>query len=340
MLAREAIVRIANARVDPAELLYELSTRIRRVVPYDAAGMFTLDPDSMLAAGTFEAGKPPALVRALWRNEVLDPDVNKLRHLAARRVPVAALSELDAASASESRRAQVILPGAGIGDELRAMLRADGVAWGHISLYRESGSRDFSPPERQFVAEIAGDIALGLRRSLARPPVEDSGTLPPGVVMVGSDGRVTAKTDAAARTVALIPGDATATLYAAAVLGRKREGARTRMRLTDGRWVVLSAAPLTGTGVASDQVAVTLTPPSQPELASLLLRLHGLTRRERQVAELLMRGLTADEIAERLYISRFTVQDHVKAIYSKLGVTSRVELLMLGCGRVPAPAAA
>jgi DNA-binding CsgD family transcriptional regulator len=330
VLAREAAIRIGHVRLEPHELFYEISTRMRRVVPYDAAGWMTLDPDSMLAGGALETDKSPALVRAMWRNELLHPDVNTLWQLARRRVPVAALSELDAGTAAESRRAQVILRGAGIGDELRVMLRADGVVWGHFTIYRESGSRDFSSAERKFVADIANDVALGLRRSLARPAAPDSGNLAQGAVTLGADGRILAKTAGAARTMALMPGDAAATLYAVAIGARQREGARARVRLTDGRWVVLYAAPMIATHGASDQIAVTLVPPSQPELASLLLRLHGVTKRERQVAELVMERLTTNEIAARLHISHFTVRDHVKAVYAKTGARSRAELMTLG----------
>jgi DNA-binding CsgD family transcriptional regulator len=82
---------------------------------------------------------------------------------------------------------------------------------------------------------------------------------------------------------------------------------------------------------------VTLAPPSQPELASLLLRLHGLTKREREVAELVMQRLTTDEIAARLYVSHFTVRDHVKAIFAKTGARSRADLMTLGSGLAPPP---
>ena len=40
----------------------------------------------------------------------------------------------------------------------------------------------------------------------------------------------------------------------------------------------------------------------------------------------MIRGKSVDEIAHSLYISRHTVKDHVKAIYSKVGVTNRSEL--------------
>jgi LuxR family transcriptional regulator, maltose regulon positive regulatory protein len=50
-----------------------------------------------------------------------------------------------------------------------------------------------------------------------------------------------------------------------------------------------------------------------------------LTPRESEVHELLAQGLTNDEIARRLYISLSTTKVHVKHIYAKLGVRSRLE---------------
>jgi DNA-binding CsgD family transcriptional regulator len=54
-----------------------------------------------------------------------------------------------------------------------------------------------------------------------------------------------------------------------------------------------------------------------------------LTPREREVAMLAARGLTSAEIAERLVLSKRTVENHVQQAYAKLGVTSRAELRSL-----------
>jgi predicted ATPase/DNA-binding CsgD family transcriptional regulator len=53
---------------------------------------------------------------------------------------------------------------------------------------------------------------------------------------------------------------------------------------------------------------------------------RSLTKRERQVAQLVAEGLTNPEIAERLVITHHTVDTHVEHIFSKLGVTRRWEL--------------
>ena len=51
-----------------------------------------------------------------------------------------------------------------------------------------------------------------------------------------------------------------------------------------------------------------------------------LTDREREVADLAADGLAAKEIAERLFISRRTVTNHLQHVYDKLGVSGRSEL--------------
>ena len=54
-----------------------------------------------------------------------------------------------------------------------------------------------------------------------------------------------------------------------------------------------------------------------------------LTKRELDVMDYLLKGLSYKEIAEKLYISYTTVNDHIKKIYHKLGINSKGELLAL-----------
>ena len=53
-----------------------------------------------------------------------------------------------------------------------------------------------------------------------------------------------------------------------------------------------------------------------------------LSRREREVINLLGEGLRNKDIAERLSISETTVRHHLSAVYSKLGVSDRLELVL------------
>ena len=52
----------------------------------------------------------------------------------------------------------------------------------------------------------------------------------------------------------------------------------------------------------------------------------SLTRREREVAELAARNLTSREIADKLFVSPRTVENHLQRAYEKLGVRGRREL--------------
>jgi DNA-binding CsgD family transcriptional regulator len=54
-----------------------------------------------------------------------------------------------------------------------------------------------------------------------------------------------------------------------------------------------------------------------------------LTQREHEVLRLVKRGLTNDEIAARLDISRRTVESHLRTLYHKTGVARRGQLMVL-----------
>lgn len=69
--------------------------------------------------------------------------------------------------------------------------------------------------------------------------------------------------------------------------------------------------------------------PEQPSEAAEPVRADGgveLSRREREVAELLAKGLSNREIAQRLFLSERTVDNHVHHILDKLGFDSRVQV--------------
>lgn len=69
---------------------------------------------------------------------------------------------------------------------------------------------------------------------------------------------------------------------------------------------------------------------------------HGtaaLSRREREIVELVAEGLTDGEIAKRLFLSRRTVEGHVQHVRNKLGFDNRTQIATWLSGRTPVPEA-
>jgi DNA-binding CsgD family transcriptional regulator len=66
---------------------------------------------------------------------------------------------------------------------------------------------------------------------------------------------------------------------------------------------------------------------------SLRLRLPpDLTRAEREVVELVLRGYTDREVAAYRGTAARTVANQLRAVYGKLGINSRAELVAWCCG--------
>jgi DNA-binding CsgD family transcriptional regulator len=104
-----------------------------------------------------------------------------------------------------------------------------------------------------------------------------------------------------------------------------------RIRTSAGRFATVEGALLAG---ADDgDVAITIRAASSDEIFDLLCKTHELTRRERQLAALLLEGLATKQLAEAFCISPHTVQDHVKAIFAKTGLSTRSEVTSYLSGR-------
>jgi LuxR family maltose regulon positive regulatory protein len=66
-------------------------------------------------------------------------------------------------------------------------------------------------------------------------------------------------------------------------------------------------------------------PPVEPSLPRTELLIEPLTKREMDVLELIAKGLSNQEIADRLFLALSTVKGHARIIFDKLGVQRRTE---------------
>lgn len=341
--AEAAITRLSLEGLPALEFLERAVTPLRQVVPYRAGCWKLTDPQTLLWTGFgLEDGGTGTLATARWRfidNELLEPDYGKDADLAGRRLPVSTLHRETHGEPERSPRYRLMHRTLGLGAELRAAFRSSGTCWGITALLRGENEPDFSAKEIAFMARIGAHLGHGLRDALLRE--QAAAGMParaPGVIVLGQDGAVRSLTDQGRFWLDQFPPDREAGLELPAavhaVARRALAGgspgpagpATARVRLTSGQWLTIQAASLRGDDPGHDSVAVTLAPASAAELEPLRLALYDLTPREREVVKLLIRGATIDDIARSLWISRYTVKDHVKAVYAKLHVASRAEL--------------
>jgi DNA-binding CsgD family transcriptional regulator len=101
---------------------------------------------------------------------------------------------------------------------------------------------------------------------------------------------------------------------------------RIRLRTASGRWLVLHASRLRA-AETEGQIAVIFEEARPSEIAPPIVDAYGLTKREGEITRLVLRGLSTAEVSGGLHITPNTVRDHFKAIFDKVGVRSRRELV-------------
>ena len=116
--------------------------------------------------------------------------------------------------------------------------------------------------------------------------------------------------------------------------GIDRHPPSARVHLCDGVWLTLRAARIGGIGPDRDQdIAVTIERTNPHERLDLFTRASGLTAREAELLRHLAAGADTRAIAQRMFLSEHTVQDHLKAIFAKTGAPNRRTLLARATGR-------
>jgi DNA-binding CsgD family transcriptional regulator len=337
--AEAAIARLCLEGLPALDLFERAAVPLRRAVAYSAGCWKTVDPRTQLYTSFgIEDGRTGILAAARWRfidNELLEPDYGKYHELARRRIPVSTLHRDTHGEPGRSARYRYLHRSLGFGAELRAVFRAGGASWGHIAMIRGENQPDFTGQEVGFVARIAAHLGHGLREALLREAAASQPDRAPGMIVLDNDGSVRSVTDQARFWLEQFPRDRGTGLQlpvavhavARRAVAQARSGpACASVQLISGTWLTVHAAPLHTDSPDPATVAVMLAPATPAELEPLRLALHGLTPRERQVARLLARGASNQDIARALWISRYTVKDHVKAVYAKLSVGGRAEL--------------
>lgn len=332
-LGRE-IAALERRTESPYALRVEAMERLAEAVPVDGWCFSTADPESLMMTSHATRDIDRSRSPLIHMNEYGEPDVGKHADLAAAEFPVQVLSRATHGDPARSPRYRRVLRPLGLEHELRAAVRERGLTWGFLHLFRTGAAPDFTADEAVAVERFARLVAPLLRRALVGRVSPAPARSAPSLVLLDERNRLVEGTPGgnrwadALRDPELGPDAVPEAFVTLAIWARSLTAsgsdavARTRIPGAGGEWFSAS-------GVCTDRgrVAIILQPAQPAEMAGLLFSHHGLTPAERQVAEAVLGGRSTREIADDLFLSPHTVQDHLKAIFAKTGVRSRRDLV-------------
>jgi DNA-binding CsgD family transcriptional regulator len=333
----DTLIERCYAGLDAATLRRDVAGRLKALAGVDAAFVATVDPATLLFTSAISEEPLVEAAPVFLANELEGRDVNRFTELAAGPASVRTLDQATDGDRDASARHAAIMRPLGLGDELRVALRTRQACWGVMCLHRETGATGFSQRDRDVVAKIAPHLAEGLRRALlAEQACVPGPALGHGVIILDAPGSVGSINDAAERWLAQIPDSdwppscpLPLPLLAAAAASRtgkpeQQPAAAVRLRTVRGDWLSIHASPLHGSG--GPATVLILEEPRPGELTSLILASHGVTSAQERVVALVLRGYSTKQIVSQLSLSQYTVQEHLRAVFDKLGVRSRQEL--------------
>ncbi len=309
----------------------------------DAAFFATVDPATILFTSVIAEAPLAAATPLFLENEFGHDDVNKFTALASAGDPVRSLDQATAGDRSTSDRYLDVMAPMNLGDELRAALVSKSRCWGVLCLHRADGTTGFSEEEVALVRALAPHIARG---PAARPRRGRRRALPAGDAWArdhrprrrhddhvderrgaAMDGRAhRSRMDRRGQWRAPGGGVRRGGGCRGAEQGRGGTPSAIRLRAADGQWLTLHASRL------AVRSAACRPPSSSSRRARPMSRRStstrsGLTPAQTRVASLVLLGRSTQQIVSELHISSHTVQEHLRAVFDKLGVASRRELV-------------
>ena len=340
----DAIADACRGEAPPERLFPEVADRLRGVLPFDGGTWFATDPATVLPTApahieNIDAGH----CETFWDREARVEDAILFRDLARSADGHGTLYDTTEHRPARSARYREFIEPQGYGDELRATFRVGRSTWGVVALHRDRGREPFGADEREIMRRLSPMVAVALRAvTVARHgslgPVADVDG--PATALFTADGTLLSLDERAERLFDEMAGPAWAswphsTTPVFAVLARARaiaEGTESRaavarVRASSGRWLSLHASQLRGTDARPGPLALTIEPCQSSQLAPIIVEAYSLTEREQEIARAVARGLSNPEIAAELFLSPHTVRDHLKAVFAKVGVGSRGELV-------------
>lgn len=338
----------------PALLWERIQNVVFEAVPVDSGGFVITDPVSGLVTDGYAFGDPK-LTDTYFSHFYLKREKYSLLDQRAEGKVLSLVSSNTRGRPEEDPLYRDLLRREGYKHMARVSFVSGRYYWGGLCAIRGADTPDFNKHELTFLRALAEPVGAALRRSveweLALTPVAPDESLPDaGVMLLDAKDRVLFQTDGVKSILEDITGrdlpDVTGRINRTGMsLPLPLQGACARLRLALKRkqssinpsvtmkgwsqwWTISATLPELD---MSDEVAtVLILSRAHPrDTASVLLAAYDLTQREEEIVRLIRLGLSTAAIAHQLIVSQYTVQDHLKNIFAKVGVGSRGELMAI-----------
>ena len=339
--AREQILQLCEGDADARTLRLEVLAVLRRVIGFDAYVWLVTDPET--SVGSAPLADVPCLPEL--------PRLIRLKYLTAINrwtsmiTPVASLHQATGGDLARSLIWRDLLCRYQVGDIATSVYRDRFGCWAFLDLWRMQKDSPFAPAELEFLHGVAGPLTAALRHSQAAAfAVAPAGVQPsigPVVLLLSPALEVRAQTPQTQRYLRLlVPPDTAA--QAPVPAGAYNVGAQllareagvdgnppvARVHLGSGQWLTLRADRLdSAQPVPERDIAVSIETTASGGRLSLFTRACGLSSRESELLGHVAAGAATRDIAQLMFVSEHTVQDHLKSIFTKTDTRTRRALL-------------
>ena len=311
-----------------------------RSVGYDAARALAYDPAVMIPVSFAASDRLDwdTAASTCW-NRQAETDASHLRDLAQSKNHVALVTTESPQATQHPCWQNLLLPGSWQHELRAAAVDGHGHCWGSVTAFR-NGPRPFRERDAATLGPELHQIAAQLSRAMVAGPTPS----PPGnaaslwlgdngellfATATGRDWLDRLQTPEMPHRAQAVLAALTARVTASAARSSPADPplpVTLRIRSGEGQWVALHGERVIEPTGMPQGVSMVIGPARPATVLPLLAAAYGLTGREREVISAVLSGLSTRQISTRLQITPYTVQDHLKAVFTKLGVTSRGEL--------------
>lgn len=339
-MLKKQLQKIALTSQDLVSYQKSISLFLKKESLFSSICFHLIDSETLLTRQATTDKKIQAIHPQLMSYEYLDESVHTYRQMLKTQTDISILSQLSTPILIKNKKFTNILAPANIADEMRVALIYQDICWGFLTLFKSTDDGFFTKGEADLLTYIAPFIAAYLGKStqfqLTNQPLENQELA--SFIMLNKQLELVGYTQSGESWLHRLQGELQLSSnqipiplqnLATRLFFSKEPSEKLLLSLDDGELVSVVASryvtPLDSPKI--QQVSITFQEPSLSEKINYQMLQKQLTAQEQKVVGYILSGLSNKLIASELAISVYTVQDHIKSIFTKLAISSRNELL-------------